>query len=179
MSGADPGRGQPGQLGGGGLPDGQRAAAVGGGPAQVRDQGRHGQPAVHSGAAGPLDRHVVAGQLGQEPGRPLVSVLAPRGGNHQPPPGPGDRDVEQPAFLGQQLGGQQRGVHIRAQGAAGHLTGMRNFGQLVGAQQRAAPPQVRPDLLLDAGDHHHVPLQALGPVRGQHPDTVIPDRVLG
>ena len=62
----------------------------------------------------PLDRDVVASQLGQEPGRALVGVLAARGGDDQQPPGPGDRHVEQPAFLGQQLGGQHRGVHVRA-----------------------------------------------------------------
>ena len=70
---------------------------VGRGPAQVGDQGRHGQPAVRPvAAADPLDRHVVAGQLGQEPGRPQVGVLAAGGGDYQPPPGPGDGDIEQP-----------------------------------------------------------------------------------
>jgi len=68
---ADPGGGQPGQLRGRGLAYGRRARGVGGGPAQVGDQRRHGQPAVPAAGVGdPLDRDVVARQLGQEPGRP-------------------------------------------------------------------------------------------------------------
>jgi hypothetical protein len=130
-------------------------------------------------AAEPLDRHVVAGQLGQEPGRPQVGVLTARGGDHQPPPGPGDRHVEQPAFLSQQLGGQHRGVHVRALGSAGGPTGPRGLGELRRAEHRTAQPQIRPGPLLDARDHHHVPLQALGPVRGQDPDAVIADGALG
>ena len=180
MGGSDPGGGQPGQLGGGGLPDGERAAGFGGGPAQVGDQGRHGQPAVRSvAAADPLDRHVVTGQLGQEPGRPQIGVLAARGGDHQPPPGPRDRHVEQPALLGQQLGSQHRGIHVGALAPAGGLAGPCGFGKLPRAQHRSAQPQVRPALLLDARDHHHVPLQALGPVRGQDPDAIVADGALG
>ena len=99
-------------------------------------------------------------QLGQEPGRPLVGVLAAHGGDHQPAPGPGRGHVEQPALLGQQLGGQRGGAAsrgVRARSRSGHLG-----DQLVDAQQRAAQPQVGPDALLDAGHDHHVPLQALG-----------------
>jgi hypothetical protein len=41
-----------------------------------------------------------ASQLGEEPGRALVSVLATRRGDHQQAAGAGDGDVEQAAFLG-------------------------------------------------------------------------------
>ena len=172
---ADPGGGQPGQLGRRGLPDGRRALGVGGGPAQVGDQSGHGQPAVLA-LPDPLDSDVVARQLGQEPGRSLVGVLAAGRGDNEPFLRAGDGDVEQPALLGQQLGRQQGGVDV----GAGILTGAaRGLGQLVDAQQRAAHAQVRPGLLLDAGHHHDVPLQALGAVRGQDADAVVPHGPFG
>ena len=77
VGGADPGGGQLGQLRRRGLPDGRRAGGVGRGPAQVGDQRGHGQPPVPPvGVGDPFDGDVIAGQLGQEPGRPW-SVSSP------------------------------------------------------------------------------------------------------
>ena len=56
---------------------------------------------------------------------------------------------------------------------------VRRVHQLVHAQQRAAQPQVRPDAFLHAGHHDHVPLQALGPVRGEDAHGLAGRRPLG
>ena len=45
--------------------------------------------------------------------------------------------------------------------------------------RRGAPTQVGPDVLLDVGDHHQPPLQALGPVGGEQPHRRAADPALG
>ena len=109
-------------------------------------------------------RHV---ELVDEPGRLLAVVLgrADRG-DQQPLAGPGAGDVEQPALLGEQ------GLHRRGrQQPVG--------ADPVGLQQRRAPAQVGPALLLDVRHHDEPPLQALGPVRGEQPDRVAAHAALG
>ena len=145
---AHPGRGQPGQLGGGRLAHRHRPRRVGGGPAQLGGERGQRQPGP-AGRGDLLDGDLVAGQLGQEPGRPLVGVLAARRGDDQGAPRPGHRDVEQPALLVQQLGGQ-RGRGRVGPGRLGPARG--RLDQLVHAQQRATasagrascPPARRP-----------------------------------
>ena len=106
-------------------------------------------------------------QLGDETAGPRAVVL--RGvdrGDHQAAPGPGDRDVEQPALLGEQLG-RRRGRGL----AVGR--------QLLGVEQRAAAAEVGPAVLLDVDDDHELPLEALAPVGGEHADGVAAQRALG
>jgi len=116
-----------------------------------------------------LGGDLVAGQLGQETGWPLLTVVTARGRHHQGAAGTGHRDVKEPPFLGQQLG-RERGGRRVGPGRPGYP--VREIHQLVHAQQRRPQPQVRPDAFLDTGHHHHVPLQALGPVGGQQPDSL-------
>ena len=99
-----------------------------------------------------------AGQLGQEPGRLFLAVAGRHGGHHQPRAGPGHRDVEQPPLLLQQRGDLPDGAQL----ATGH-----DVDELLGTEDAAAQPQVRPDPLLRARDEHHVPLQPFGRVCGQ------------
>ncbi len=165
----DPGRGQPGELGRRRPAQRGRAVRAGRGPPEVGGERGQRQPAG-GGAGHVLDADVVAGQLGQEPGRPFLAVVAARCGDHQMPAGPGDRDVEQPAFLVEQLGREGGGHGIGA--GARHQHPGRRVHELVHAEQGRAHPQVGPDALLDPGHHDDIPLQALGPVRGQDPDGI-------
>ena len=129
-------------------------------------------------------------QLGQEAGRPLLGVLPAHRGDDEPAAGAGDGHVEQPPLLGEHLG-DERG---RGRGGAGAAPGRRVGGpargdldrrpageldQLLDAEQRAAQPQVGPDALLHARDHDHVPLQALGAVRGEDAHRLALGGVLG
>ena len=71
----DPGSGEPGELGGGGLAQCGRVVRVGRGPAQVG--GQRGQRKPPRRAPGNvLDLDLVTGKLGQEPGRPFLAVVA-------------------------------------------------------------------------------------------------------
>jgi len=100
-------------------------------------------------------------QFAEEPGRLLLTVAGRDRGHHQPLPGPGRRDIEQSPFLGQQRGG----LPYRGQLAAGQ-----HVDQLLRTEDTAPQPQIGPDALLHPWDHHQIPLQPLGRVRGQHPD---------
>ena len=75
---------------------------------QVGGQSRKRQPAP-VGAGDTLDLNLVAGQLIEEPGRPLLAVLRADGSHDELAPRSRHRDVEQPAFLGQQPCGRCRG----------------------------------------------------------------------
>ena len=130
---ADPGLRQPGQLGGRGLPQRGRPPPVGGGPPQVSGQRGQRQPA-QIGPGDVLDLDLVAGQLGQEPGRALVAVLPARGGHHQRPAGARRRDIEQPALLAEQLGGERGGSGVGPGGLP--VPPVRRVHQLVHAEQR-------------------------------------------
>ncbi len=124
-----------------------RQAAVRGGAAQVGGQCRQRQPAV-PGARDTLDLDVVAGQLGQEPGRPILGILGADGSHQQRGPGPRHRDVEQPPLLGEQpRGGRRTPRRPRPDRprAAGH-----DVDQLVHAEQRPALAQVGPGAFLHA-----------------------------
>ncbi len=79
-------------------------------------------------------------------------------GDHEPLPGPGDGDVEQPAFLGE--------LH-RHRRAAGRVAAGQHVDEQFRAEQRAAPAQVGPAAFLHVGDADEVPLEALARVRGE------------
>ena len=89
-------------------------------------------------------------------------VLAAHRGDEQPLGGPGDRDEEQPGLVvaDRRLGGPQ------GPAAAGH-----HVDEVLGAEQRAAQPQVGPDALLHAGDDDERPLATGGALRGQQRDA--------
>src|SRR5262249_59793791 len=94
--------------GGGGLRQGGGLPPVGGGAPQVSGQRGQRQPAqLRSGHV--LDIDLVARQLGQEARRALVAVVPTRGGHHQRAAGARRRDIEQPALLAEQLGGERGG----------------------------------------------------------------------
>ena len=113
------------------LPERTRPPLVGDGPAQVRDQRGQRQPA--GGRARPLDLDAVARELGQEPGRALVLLVAARGGHHQQSPGAGGRDVEQAPFLGQQPG------RARGDDDIAELPGVRSPAVAAGPAARSRP----------------------------------------
>ena len=94
-------------------------------------------------------------------------VVAAHGRDEQPLAGPADRDEEQPGLV------VADGRLGRPQGlaAAGH-----DVDQPLGAQQRAAQPQVGPDALLDAGHDHERPRAAGGRLRGQQGHRVVAGR---
>ena len=128
--------------------------------AELADQGGQGQrPARPPGQ--PADRHP---ELGQEAGRLVALALgAGHRGDHQPAPGPGAGDVEQPALLGD--------PRARSGTGLGHVARRR-----AGPARAASRGGVRPaSALLHAGDHDELPLQTLGPVGGEHPDRRPPE----
>ena len=167
---AHPGGGQPGQLGRGRPAQLRRAGRVGDGAPQVRGQRGQRQPAL-ARRGHVLDLDLVAGQLGQEPGRPVLAVLAADRGDDQAPPRPGDRDVEQPALLVEQLGAQ------RGRGRVGG--GLRGPDRLpphrrarpCRAASRAAAGRARcpPGRPATTTRSHSRPL---APVRGEHRDGI-------
>ena len=91
---ADPGPGQPGQLGGGRAADGGRAGPVGHGAPQVGGERGQGQPAV-AGLAGPFDLDVAGGELGEEPGWQATGTVAADRRDDQVLPGPRHGHVEE------------------------------------------------------------------------------------
>ena len=76
------------------------------------------------------------------------------GGHQQAPPGPADRDVEQPQLLVQ----HRAGAAPRRGRPAGRPS--TRSASCCRPEQRAAQPQVGPGALLHAGHRHHVPLPA-------------------
>ena len=93
-------------------------------------------------------------------------VLALDRADQQRVPGPGARDVEQPAFLGEQRRDPRHG------GAGGLGDPGDEVDEPLVAQQAAAQPQVRPGALLDAGHGDDVPLAPAGGVRREQLDGV-------
>ena len=154
-------RRQPGEPAAGRLAQ-RRVGVRGRDPAQLGDQpGRRERPARRRRRG--RERHA---ELLEEAARPVLAALAAaHRRDHEPLPGTGHRDVEQPALLGQQLGPAVG----RPLGAAGREA---LDGQLPRPEQGAALPQVRPDALLDARHDDQPPLEALAGVGGQHPHRV-------
>ncbi len=95
-------------------------------------------------------------------------------GHEEAPAGAGRRHVEQPAFLVQERcglaghPGEQIGVGRGSPGPPGAPgTAGQVIDQVLGSHHGATQPQIRPEPLLDTGDHDDVPLQTLGRVGGQ------------
>ena len=151
---------QPGQLAGGGPAPGVDLLRVRDHRAQLGDQGGQAQRPRHRGErpGGAGGRRV---QLVQEAGRQVL--VAGDAGDDQQPPGPGDRDVEQPPLLVQQRRDRREPFRLPAGG---------DVDQVLDAEQGAAPAQVRPAALLHADHRDDRPLQTLGRVRGEQPDRV-------
>ena len=105
-----------------------------------------------------------ARELVDEPGR-LLAVVLGRLDRPRPLAGAGASDVEQP--------------RSSASRAAPSWAAAARRRRSVGVEQRRASAQVRPALLLDVGDHHEPPLEALGPVGGEQPDRVAAHASLG
>ena len=124
----------------------------------VRVSGRRGRSAT--GTTGTPSS--ATNRLGREPSSSGESTAVTTSRR----PRAGDRDVEQPALLGEQLGGCGR--RRLAVGS-----------QLLGVEQRAAAPQVGPAVLLDVDDHDEVPLQPLAAVSGEHAHGVAAQSALG
>ena len=170
---ADPGGREAGQLGGGRLADGHGAGTVGRGPPQLGGERRQGQPA-RLGPGDLLDLDVVPRELGEEPGRPILAVLAPGGGDHQGAPRPGDGDIEQPALLVEELGGQRgrRRVGALAARSPTAASGVDRVNQFVHAEQGGPHSQVGPGAFLYACHHHQVPFEPLGAMSGEDADGI-------
>ena len=173
-----PGRGQPGQLAGGRLPDGRGQARVGGRPAQVGGERRQGQPAAAGAATSSIAISSPASSARNRDGRSSLSSPAD-GGHDQRRAGPGSRRRRTAAVPRRAASSSSATAAASAPAAIG-APGRRAVGQpagrrvdqLVHPEQRAALPQIGPDSLLHAGHHDQVPFQALGPVRGQDGDRL-------
>src|SRR6185437_11599116 len=119
---------------------------IGSAAAQLGDEGREIE---RTATPDPHRLTYLDTQFAQKPRRRLaILVLAVDGRDDQSLTSTRDRDIEQPAFL-REYGGRRK-----------------RFGQsaatdAVRFQERPAPPQVRPQSLLYAGDHDETPLQAL------------------
>ena len=113
------------------------------------DSGRRGRPgSSRRGHA----------KLSQEPGGLVGLALGTRHRcHHQPRPGSGARDVEEPTLLRDPSRGGNGCQDLVA-------------SQPIGLQQGSATAYVRPPALLDARDHDQVPLQPLGAMGRQDAD---------
>jgi hypothetical protein len=103
-----------------------------------------------------------------EEARRLVAVGFGRGdgGDDQALAGSRDGDVEQASLLGKQS-------------RAGQCLGEASGTEPVSLEQRAARTHVGPGTLLNTGHHDELPLQTLGPVSREQPNSLAADASLG
>ena len=97
----------------------------------------------------------------EESGRLLL--LARHGTDDQSLPRAGDRDVEQPTFLGE--------LRRHRRPARGVASGD-DVDQQLGAEQRAATTQIGPGAFLRVRNADEIPLQSFRGMRGQHRNRV-------